>query len=195
MHNNCVLAVPSGVGSAVGLGESHWYVAVVKNNTEKSVLEKLNKIGYNCYLPLQEEVRTWKNGKKAVVERVVIPAKVFINCTEAERRDIVSLPYILRFMVNRAATSCKGSQKPIATVPVAQMHKLMFMVGNSDTPISFSDVKYRKGDMVRVIRGKLAGLEGEVNAVDDKHSEIIVNLDFLGNAVLTIETTDVERIN
>ncbi len=68
------------------------------------------------------------------------------------------------------------------------------MVGNSDTPIVFFSMPYKKGDWVRVIRGKLAGLEGEVKTIDDKHSEVIVNLDFLGNARLTIETTDIEPI-
>lgn len=189
-----VVTVPSGVGSAVGVSESHWFVAIVKNNTEKSVLEKLKKFGYECYVPLQEELRIWKNGKRAVVERVVIPAMVFIKCTEYVRKDIVTLPYIIRFLANRAGTSLNGTAKPLAIIPDVQMKKLMFMVGNSDSPISFSSIPYKKGDLVRVIRGKLAGLEGEVKAVDDKHSEIIVNLDFLGNARLTIETIDVERI-
>lgn len=189
-----VVTVPSGVGNAVGVFKNYWFVAVVKNNTEKAVLEKLKKIGYECYVPLQKEYRVWKNGKKAVIDRVVIPTIVFINCDESDRRHLVSLPYIIRFMVNRAGTSLNGLAKPLAIIPDTQMKKLMFMVGNSDSPVYFSNTPYNKGDLVRVVRGKLAGLEGEVKAVDDKHSEIIVSLDCLGNARLTIETIDVEKI-
>lgn len=194
IETNCVMTVPFGVGSAVGVSEKKWFVAIVKNNTEKSVAKKLQESGYECYVPFQEEHRIWKNGRRAIVERVVIPAIVFINCTETIRRELVSLPYIIRFMINRASTSPNGVSKSLAIIPDAQMKRLMFMVGNSDAPISFSNIPYKKGDIVRVIRGKLAGLEGEVKTVDDKHSELIVNLDFLGNARLTIETIDVERI-
>ena len=38
-ETNSVVTVPSGVGSAVGVAKSNWFVAVVKNNTEKAVLE------------------------------------------------------------------------------------------------------------------------------------------------------------
>lgn len=195
IDNKSVVTVPSGVGSAVGVPETHWFVAVVKNNTEKSTLEKLKKLGLECYVPMQEELRVWKNGKRATVKRVVIPSMVFINCTESTRRSIVSLPYIIRFLANRAGSTLNGITKPIATIPDKQMKQLMFMVGNSDSPIIFSNTPYKKGDMVRVIRGKLAGLEGEVKTVDDRHSEVIVSLDFLGNARLTIETIDIEKIN
>lgn len=68
------------------------------------------------------------------------------------------------------------------------------MVGNSDTPVVLSSRPYKKGDWVKIIRGKLMGLEGEVNAIDEKHSEVIVNLDFLGNARVSIETMDIEPI-
>lgn len=192
-NNRVMTALPS-VGNAVGVSKTKWFVAIVKNNTEKSVFEKLTKLGYECYVPLQEELRIWKNGRSAMVERVVIPTMVFINCTEFARKEIVRFPYILRFMSNRAGKSLIGGGKPLATIPDTQIKKLMFMVGNSDTPITFSSKAYKKGDLIRVIRGRLAGLEGEVKTIDDKNSEVIVSLDFLGNAKLTIETINIEPI-
>ncbi len=68
------------------------------------------------------------------------------------------------------------------------------MVGNSDTPVTFSSVSYKVGDRVRVIRGKLTGLEGTVRTLDSNNSELIIGLDFLGNARLTIETINTEPI-
>lgn len=193
-YYNNVMTEPSGVGSAVGVAKSNWYIAIVKNNTEKSVFEKLAKLGYECYVPVQKELRVWKNGRRSYVERVVIPTMVFINCSESFRKEIVRYPYILRFMTNRAGTSLNVGNKPLAVIPDAQIKKLMFMVGNTDTPVVFSSMSYKKGDWVKIIRGKLVGLEGEVKTIDDKHSEVIVSLDFLGNARLTIETMDIEPI-
>lgn len=196
-HNDYtrVMTVPPGVGSAVGVANAHWYVAIVKNNTEKSVAEKLALSGHECYVPTQNEIRVWKNGRKSIVERVVIPTMVFINCTESSRKEIVRHPYILRFLTNRAGATMNAGNKPLAIIPDAQIQKLMFMVGNSDAPVVFSSTPYKKGDWVKVIRGKLAGLEGEVQSVDDKHSEVIVNIDYLGNARLTIETINIEPRN
>lgn len=192
-----VMSVPSGVGSAVGMGEGgkSWYVAIVKNNTEKSVVERLEAQGRECYAPIQEETKVWKNGRKATVRRIVIPSLVFVHCTERERRELVSYPYILRFMTNRSGLSHPGGNKPLAVVPDAQIRTLQFMVGNSDTPVTLSSQAYKRGDYVRVVRGRLSGLEGEVQALDDKRSEIIVGLDFLGNARLTINTVDIELVN
>lgn len=193
-ENDRFVTVPSGVGSAVGVAETHWYVAIVKNNTEKSVFERLIISGFECYVPLQKELRVWKNGRRSSVERVVIPTMVFIKCTESLRKEIVRYPYILRFMTNRAGTFESSAGRPLAVIPNEQIEKLKFMVGNSDSPVVFSSTPYRKGDRVRVIRGKLAGLEGDVNTVDDKRSEVIVDLDYLGNARLTIETINIELI-
>ena len=194
-ENNSVLTVPNGVGSAVGVARIDWFVAIVKNNTEKRVCDKLTNLGFECYVPLQKEFRIWKNGRRFVVERVVIPSIVFVKCTEVARKRIVGFPFILRFMSNRAATSSNSINKPLAIIPDAQIKKLMFMVGNSDAPVNFSSDSYKKGDWVKIIRGKLAGLEGEVKIVDDRQSEVIVSLDFLGSARLTIDTVDIERIN
>ena len=145
-ETNSVVTVPSGVGSAVGVAKSNWFVAVVKNNTEKAVLERMLKLGYECYVPIQKEIRIWRNGKRAIVDRVVIPSLVFIHCTEAVRRDVVSLPFIIRFLTNRAGSSPEGLNKPLAIIPDSQIRTLQFMVGNSDTPVTFTPCIYRQGD-------------------------------------------------
>lgn len=193
-ETNSVVTVPSGVGSAVGVAKSNWFVAIVKNNTEKAVMERMLKLGYECYVPIQKEIRIWRNGKRAIVDRVVIPSLVFIHCTEAVRRDVVSLPYIIRFLTNRAGSSPEGLNKPLAIIPDSQIRTLQFMVGNSDTPVTFTPCIYRQGDKIRVIRGNLKGLEGEVQIVDDRHSELSVVIGLLGSAKLTIDTVDVELI-
>lgn len=193
-ETNSVVTVSSGVGSAVGVAKSNWFVAVVKNNTEKAVLERMLKLGYECYVPIQKEIRIWRNGKRAIVDRVVIPSLVFIHCTEAVRRDVVSLPFIIRFLTNRAGSSPEGLNKPLAIIPDSQIRTLQFMVGNSDTPVTFTPCIYRQGDKIRVIRGNLKGLEGEVQIVDDRHSELSVVIGLLGSAKLTIDTVDVELI-
>lgn len=186
--------VPDGVGDAVGMPKNYWFVAIVKNNTEKSAREKLDKLGYKTYLPTQKEIRVWKNGRRAVVERVVIPSIIFINCSEETRKRIVNLNFINRFMTNRAGTPSDNNSKPLAIVPDSQIKTLQFMLGNSDTPVMITYRPFVKGDRVRVIRGSLKGLEGEVADLSDDKTELIIGLDFFGCARLTIETINVEAV-
>ncbi len=192
---NNVTTVPNGVGGAVGVEKSEWYVAIVSHNTEKAVGDKLKKLGYECYVPIQEEWRLWKNGRRAKINRVVIPSIVFIYCTETNRKEIVGLPFINRFMTNKAGLTMPNGNKPLAIIPHSQIERLRFMLGNSDVPVFFTSTPYKKGDFVKVIRGKLAGLEGEVHSIDAKQSEIIINVDFLGNARVAIETINIELVS
>lgn len=182
------------VDDAVGLPNAQWFVAIVNHNAEKGIAAKLDKLGIISYLPLQTEHRVWKNGRKVKIDRVVIPSVIFIRCTEQERRRIVEFPFINRFMINKARNVNGMTTHPLATIPDTQIEKLKFMTGNSDNPVYFYNTPYIKGERVRVVRGRLSGLEGEVRSIDDKHSEIIVNLDSLGNARLTIETINVEKL-
>jgi transcription antitermination factor NusG len=185
--------VPQGVGDAVGVGKSVWYVALVNNNTEKMTGERLSALGYENYVATQLEIRVWRNGKRAKVDRVVIPSTVFVKCTEKERRQIVALPYINRFMTNKAAvTDEQPYRKPLAIIPNRQIETLRFMLGNSDTPVNIG--RYQKGDKVRVARGELCGLEGEVIETSDGKSELIVAIDFFGCARLTIDRINLEPI-
>lgn len=194
-ETNNVTATHTGVGDAVGVDKAQWFVAVVKHNTEKSTGEKLLKLGYECYVPVQKEIHIMKDGRRSKVARCVIPSIVFVKCTESIRKEIVLLPFISRFMTNKAGRLTNAGHKPLATIPTEQIERLQFMLGNSDVPVTFSVAPYKKGDLVKVIRGKLLGLIGEVQVIDDKHSEITVSLDFLGNAKLAIETINVEPVS
>lgn len=192
-RSDCEAATATmGVGDAVGVARSHWFVAIVKNNTEKSVAEKLSDAGVTFYLPTQEELRIWRNGRRKKVERVVIPATIFIHCTEPERREIVKLPYINRFMTNKAACSPGRVGSPLAVIPDSQIRTLRFMLGNAEGEVTVSPV-YGKGDKVKVIRGCLRGLEGEIIETSGG-SELMVRIDIFGCARVSINPTNVSKI-
>lgn len=190
----CEPAVPKGVDDAVGVAEKYWFVAIVNHNSEISTSQKLSTQGYDTYVATQQEVRVWRNGRRAKVDRVVIPSLVFVRCTERERLAIVRLPYIFRFLTNKAATPGQFG-RPVAIVPPRQMELLRFMLGHADRPVSITDRPYGRGDKVRVIRGSLRGLEGEVlSASDGSGSELLVRLDILGCAKVSIDPTDLEPV-
>lgn len=171
-----------------------WFVAIVKNNTEKVVAQRLADLGYEIYLPSQVTYRVWKNGRKAKVDRVVIRAVVFIHCTEQERKEVLTFPYVYRFMVDAARSRREGGSHALAVVSDFEISRLKFLLEQSDIPVEISSRCYKKGDHVRVIRGGLKDLEGEVVDTNDSKSELVVALDILGCAKLLIDTVNLEVI-
>ncbi len=180
------------VDGAGGVEKSYCFVAIVNHNSEKQFAEILNKKGYVNYLPTQQEIRVWKNGRKSKVDRVVMPSLVFVYCTEQERKGVVKLPFIYRFMTDRAASADKNTCKRLAKITDTEISRLKFMLGQSDIPVVLTSCEYRKGDRVRVIRGGLAGLEGTVTNLKSSKSELMVELGVLGCATLSIETVNLE---
>lgn len=181
------------VDDAVGVAKTYWFVAIVNHNSEKTSSEKLTKLGIENYLPTQSELRVWKNGRKSKVDRVVIPSTLFIHCSETTRRELVGLPFIFRFMTNKAGT-ISNTSKPLAIISDAEIERLKFMLNQSDIPVQITERTFKSGDKVRVIRGHLKGLEGEVLDMKAAKSELIVALDFFGCAKLSIDTINLEMI-
>jgi len=192
--SNIVASVADVVDDAVGVDKNYWFVAIVNHNSEKQSSEKLTQMGVINFLPIQTEIRVWRNGRKSKVDRIVIPSTIFIYCSEKRRKKIVDLPFIFRFMTNKAGTSNNHGNKPLAIISDCEIERLKFMLGQSDVPVKITDKPFRAGDRVRVIRGNLAGLEGEVMDLKNSKSELIVALDFFGCASLSIDTINLEII-
>lgn len=159
---------------------------MVKNNTEHVATRHLVSAGYECYLPTQEYISVWKDGRRKVRERILLPGMVMIRLTEAERSVVVTLPWIKYFMMDTATTRHR-----LAVIPDDQMARLKFMLGQSDTPVTFSLAKLSAGDEVRIIRGSLAGLTGTIMREGDKEF-IVVQLDCLGCALCEVSRINVE---
>lgn len=188
-----VAAVPEGVDDAVGVPAVKWFVAIVNSRHEKSVADKLLSAGIETYVATQKEMRVWANGRRKLIDRVVIPSMVFVRCSEKERRVIVNHPYINRFLVNRSAES-HGLNKPVAVIGDAEIKKLKFMLGQTDTPVEFVPTEFRVKDNVRVIRGSFRGLEGEIRENSDGTHTLVVGFPLLGGAKVFIKPQDVEKI-
>lgn len=184
-----VAAESSDLDVAAGIPDRKWYVAVVSPRHEKSVSAKLGEMGLESYVALQQELHVWANGRRKMVDRVVIPSVVFVNCTETERREIVVLPSIVRFMMDRSSI-----ERRLAVIPSVQIDRLRFMLGQSDYPVDFEPTVFRVNDNVRVIRGSLCGLVGEIRTASDGTNTLLVSLPLLGGATVHIDPRDVERV-
>jgi transcription antitermination factor NusG len=97
---------------------------------------------------------------------------IFIYATEEERLRALTLSSVSHYLVLR------GEHKP-AVVPDDQMERFMFMVNYSEECIHSLESPLNPGQKVRVIKGPLAGLEGEFIEMEGK-TKVSIRLDLLG---------------
>ena len=95
-------------------------------------------------------------------------------------------------MTNRLGKVNNFGRHPIATIPDKEMNTLKFMLYNSEQPVSFIDSPLKKGERIRVVRGSLKGLEGNVCETSDA-TYVMADLNILGCAVVRVSIEDIER--
>ncbi|MBQ7349575.1 MAG: UpxY family transcription antiterminator [Bacteroides sp.] len=162
-----------------------WYAAYVRLFHERKTSEKLAAMGIESYVPVREEIHQWSQRKKKV-QRVLIPQMIFIRGTEKERLEALTLASISHYMVLR------GEHRP-AVIPDQQMERFKFMVDYSEETIEMMNSPLEPGQKIQVIKGPLAGLEGELIELEGK-SKVIVRLDMLGCAGVDMPVGYVEAM-
>lgn len=163
----------------------HWLVAYVHLHHEKKTRERLTALGVECFLPIQMELRQWSDRVKKA-ERLVIPLMIFVHVDVKERSLVLTLPSISRYLVLR------GESTP-AIIPDEQMERFRFMLDYSDEAVELCAAPLKVGQLIRVIKGPLTGLEGELIKVG-KHTKVAVRLEMLGCAQVEVPVGFVERV-
>lgn len=192
-ENESIATVSEDVDGAGGVSGRHWFVAIVNHNCERKTADVLSSRGYETYVASQPEYRVWRNGRRRLIDRVVIPSMLFVRCSEHDRLRALSVPGIFRFLSNRAG-SLNIYGKPVAIIPDVEIRRLQFILGQSDVPVEFVGHEYSGGERVRVSRGSLAGLEGVVLRAETGSRELIVSLNLLGSAKVRISVDDLEPL-
>ena len=104
-----------------------------------------------------------------------------------ERMEVLSFSTVSRYMVMR------GESTP-AVIPDEQMARFRFMLDYSDEAVCMNDSPLARGEKVRVIKGPLSGLVGELVTVGGR-SKIAVRLNMLGCACVDMPIGYVEPIH
>ena len=183
--NSCAESLVNGTNDREAYPK-FWMAALVQMNCERKSAEKLSKLGISNYVPIQKEVHQWSDRRKKII-RVVIPMVVFVHVDEGRKNMVRDLSFIYKLI------TYPGQSQP-AIIPDSQIFKLQFMVDNSTEEISIKDSSLNVGDKVKVIRGALKGLEGQICFVEEKKPQIAIRLDLLGYACVNIPITDIEQL-
>lgn len=193
------LAPAASADDAVGVPQTqgngpllHWFVAVVNNRSERKVATILSSMGHETFLPTRVEERKRTSGRAKKVECILLPATVFIHCTEEIRLELVNTPFIKRFKTDRTRVTRLGAH-PLMTIPDDQVIAFRRALDLTDD-IPFEEVPFSMGEKVRVDGGQFDGLTGNVVRLPNGRHQLIIALGTLGGFKLTIATRHLKKI-
>lgn len=163
-----------------------WVAVLVQMNCEKKVAAKLDKMGIANYVPVQQEEHQWSDRKKKI-DRVVIPMVIFVRLAQNEEDKFRKLSFILKFI------TYPGSKELATPIPNEQIEKLKFLLHNADAKVSIVE-NLKVGDKVRLVKGPMKGLEGELSYIEENKPIVAIRIDGLRYACVSVEKVNLEVI-
>lgn len=127
------------------------------------------------------------NDRIKKIERIVLPMVVFVRLDQYEEDVFCRLSFILRLR------TYPDSAELATPIPDEQLEKLKFFLLNKDAKVLI--VKHHKvGDNVRLAKGPMKGLDGELSHSEENKPNVAIRIDGLGCACANVEKVNLEVI-
>ena len=112
---------------------------------------------------------------------------VFIREEKAKVRRLILHPFIHKLL------TYPGQRTP-TVIPESQIENLKFMLRQSEAQVEMLDRVFQTGDRVRIVRGPLQGLEGELCRIESEKPAVAIQIECLGYACVNIDKSDLELV-
>ena len=159
-------------GSRVGVvaPQLRWYALCVRSRHEKKAHAELLQQGIKSFLPLIEEVHTWSDRKRKVMEPL-FRGYLFVRTDLKDRTAILQTAGIVRFVAVGARLSW---------IPDAQIDSVRAVAGR---PGLIQRESYlSSGEKVKVISGPFQGVEGIIIRMKGS-TRVVVSLTSIAQSV------------
>lgn len=160
-----------------------WYAVYTAPRAEKKVSKRFTELDIEHYLPLQKVMRKWSDRMKEV-EVPVMNGYIFVRIYKKDFDSILKVFGALAFV--------KEFYKPVA-IPEKQIEMLKFMVEYSDEKVEFYQDDLEIGKPVKISKGPLQGLIGELLIKKGKH-KVVIRIEKFGCALTTIPTSFITKL-
>ena len=145
----------------------HWHAVFTASRAEKKVRDRLEELGVECFLPVQTVLRQWTYRKSRVVVPV-IAGLVFVRVSRQEQVKVLQTKGVVAFL------RLKG-EAGAAVIPDKQMEDFMFVMDLNPDGVSLDSEMLTVGHKVKVVKGELSGIEGEV-AVEANKTYVVIRI-------------------
>lgn len=157
--------------------EPQWVAVYTNPRAEKKVQEKFANAGFDCYLPLQRQLRKWSDRNKWV-EMPLFPSYVFVKICATDVvfiRNTIGVVMIVSFGRN------------IAVVPEREIAAIRRILEEDHEFVVENSLKLVKNARVRVLAGPFKDMEGTLVS-NSKDGNFSVNIEALSaSIVMTID--------
>ena len=155
--------------------EKHWHCLYVRSRAEKKVLEQLEELGIEAYLPLITEVRQWSDRRKRV-EEPLFKSYVFVRNDAKQHTTILGVYGVVKFV---------SFEYQAVVVPDNQIVAIKKFVNDYERGEEFkldNDEELKVGQKVRIINGPMQGLVGTLQTIHNKR-HLVVYIDVVGQHI------------
>jgi transcription antitermination factor NusG len=161
---------PSVLRPAIEFFETNWYAAYTCANHEKGVIEQLERKSVECFLPLYESTRRWKD-RKVRLQLPLFPGYVFVRIALRDRLQVLEIPSLVRLI---------GFDRYPTPLPVEEIETIRTCLVQRREVQPHPYV--RRGQKVRVLSGPLEGLTGIIQRQKNR-TRFVVSLELLMRSV------------
>lgn len=154
-----------------------------KSRAEKKVSLGLAKVGIDHFLPLQKQLRQWKDRKKWV-ELPLFHSYIFVFVPELFRNEVFQVPGVLKYLSN------KGLPCVLQPEEIERIKKIC----RQEHEVSITTIGSHIGHEVEVSEGPLKGLRGRISE-KGSNAYLYIQIDNLGfTAFFKIEKQLVKQL-
>ena len=151
--------------------QQHWHAVYTRSRHEKTVAGLLAERELECFLPLRRVLSQWKDRKKWI-EKPLFPGYLFVR---AEAR------HILAIRATKGVVRLVGPERgPPSIVSESEVANLRRLIATKIAADPYPHLK--PGQLVRVARGPLRGVEGELIRKVRKYL-LVISVKLFGQAV------------
>lgn len=159
-----------------------WYVVYTKHQHEKSAADALTRKDFEVLLPLYRSARRWKD-RTQTVTLPLFPCYLFIRTELSRKLEILKTPGVF-WLVESGGRACT-----LSTLEVEAIRRV------TESKARVEPHPYlRSGDLVRIVSGPLAGIEGLLVRVRNLY-RVVLSVDLLQKAVsVEVDSSILERL-
>ena len=140
-----------------------WYAVYTRSRAEKKVLAELQANNIESFLPLQKQLRQWKDRKKWV-EMPLLPGYCFVHISRNEYELVLQSNNVVCYITFEGKA---------AEVREEQIEALKIMLHQNEFEVEITHENFSIGKKAEIIRGPLLGLQGELIDIRGKHKFLL----------------------
>jgi len=173
-----------------------WYILKVQSNRERTIAEALERKMriegldrfFDQVIVPTEKVTEFKGGKKKVVERKLYPGYIVVHM------HINDETWFAVRETSGVGDFTGSAGKPTPMLP-QEVAKIVQTEEEEASEAPKLDIRFAKGDKVKVKEGNFESFEGEVNTIDEASGRVTVMINIFGRSTpVELEYWQIEAV-